>query len=184
MLQRSFYNLQSCSDNDPLSSKEKNDAFYFNSFESDEDTAGWAGVPKNMFANDPSPADGKRSLHIGGGCIQPAASIEFSRVKERNYKINFWAKMGQQLQSAQVKLKVSGSTDESKNLTVKIDSTNWKFYQSEGYLYVPANKKLKLEIWVGEFVFADVYLDNLKIEKVSSQSFVGSIYKNVIGMFK
>lgn len=167
-----------------MNSEEKNDAFYFNSFESDKDTAGWVGVSKNMFANDPSPIGGKRSLNIGGGCIQPAASIEFPSVMEGNYKISFWAKMGTQSQSARVILKISDNTDENKNLIIQIESTNWKFYQSEEYLYVPANKKLTLEIWVGGLIFADVYLDNLKIEKISLPSFAGSIYKNIIGMFK
>jgi|GEM_PF-1682383 len=179
----SFFSY-ACSDNDPLSSEDQNNAFYFNSFESDKDTSGWIGVSKNMLTDDSCPAGGKRSLHIGGGCIQPAASIEFSSVKEGNYKISFWAKTGQPHQSAIIKLKVSDNADESKNLVVAVDTTSWKFYQSEGSLYVPGNKKMTMEVWVGGIIYADVYLDNLKIERTTPFSFTGKIYKNVIGMFK
>ena len=178
--------ILSCGEDNPLSSDNKNDVFYFNSFEADKDSSGWTGLglSKDMFANDPCPEDGKRSLHIGGGCPQPAASIELSPVEEGNYKFSFWAKMGQQSQSAQVILKTCCDTESQDKLVVLVDSTNWKHYQSEGYLHVPANKKLNLEIWVGGIVYADVFIDNLKIEKISSSPRMANIYENVLGVFK
>jgi len=177
--------FQSCSDKTPTSSEDqlKNDTFYFNSFETDKDTTGWIGLYKNMFADDPCPENGKRSILIGGGCPQPAAYIELPSLNEGNYKFSFWAKMGQQSQSAHVILKISGNIDESKNIIVEVNGTDWKSYQSQQNLYVPADKKLSLEIWVGGIVLADVYIDNIKIEKTTSAQ-KASLYKNILGMFK
>lgn len=177
--------FQSCSDKTPTSSEDMlNDAaFYFNSFETDKDTTGWIGLSKNMFADDPCPENGKRSIHIGGGCPQPAASIELPSLNEGYYKFSFWGKMGQQSQSAQVILKIFDNADESKNIIVEVNGTDWKSYQSQGNLYVPVDKKLSLEIWVGGIVLADVFIDNIKIEKTASAQ-KASLYKNILGMFK
>lgn len=177
--------IQSCSDKNPTSSEDtlNKNVFYYNTFETDKDTTGWTGLSKNMFADDPCPENGKRSIHIGGGCPQPAASIELPSLNEGYYKFSFWGKMGQQSQSAQVILKASDNTDESKNLVIGVYGTDWKSYQSQEKLYVPANKKLSLEIWVGGIVLADVYIDNLKIEKAKSVQKAG-VYENIIGMFK
>lgn len=178
--------ILSCGEDNPLSSDSKNNVFYFNSFEADKDSSGWngLGLSKDMFANDPCPEDGKRSLHIGGGCPQPAASIELSGVEEGNYRFSFWAKMGQESQSAQVILKTCCGAEDAEKLIVLVDSTGWKFYQSEGNLNVTSNKKLALEIWVGGIIYADVFIDNLKIEKVSASPRVASVYKNVLELFK
>lgn len=159
--------LQACSENSPLDSKDEN-VIYFNSFEADKDIEGWSGLTKEMFSDTGCTSESKKSMHIGGGCIQPAASYELSAAKTGNYKISFWAKMGQVSQSANIVLKISGENDESKKINVVVSGTEWKQYSSNGSLYLPVNKKLTLEIWVGGIIFADVYIDNLKIEKIPS----------------
>ncbi len=178
--------IQSCSDKTPTSNEDQNnnDEIYFNSFEADNDTSGWVGLSKNMFANDPCPENGTRSMHIGGGCPQPAAAYQLSSLSDGKYKLSFWGKMGQDSQTAQIILKASDGSDEDEKIIVVVDGTGWKSYKSERELYVSTNKKLSLEIWVGGFVAGDVYIDNLKIEKVYSSFRAASIYKNVIGIFK
>ncbi len=159
-------------------------AFYFNSFESFEDTTGWHGLTKDTFANESMADSGKFSIHLGGGCIQPAASIEFDSPGEGKYKFSFLAKMGQPSQQAHLILRSDAYYDEKDQLNVEVNTTEWKLYQSEGYLYVPAGKKIILEIMVGGIVFADVYVDNLKIEKEGSPLIVGDVYKSVLNLFK
>jgi hypothetical protein len=161
-----IFTIQACSENSS-SPNDAGDAFYFNSFEADKDTLGWTGLSKSMFANDPCPATGHRSIHIGGGCIQPAASIELPALMRGKYKLNFWGKMGQKSQAAQIVLKISGENSESNKIAVGVSGTDWKEYFSSEILSVPSGKKLKLEILVGGIIFADVFVDNLKIIKVN-----------------
>lgn len=165
-------------------SRQNNTVFYFNSFENQADTSDWLGLSKNTFVNDTKSGNGDFSIHLGGGCIQPAASIKFDSPGEGKYKFGFWAKMGQESQQAHLILKLNGDGNENEQIVVEVNSTDWKYYESERYLFVPANRELVLEIMVGGIVFADVYVDNLKIEKEMSNLLIGSVYKSVLNLFR
>jgi len=138
---------------------------YFNSFESDSDITGWSGVTKESMEKTACPNGGNSSLHISGGCIQPAASLELSNISEGNYKISFWAKMGQSSQSALIVLAISEHSSESDKLAIPVTGNNWKYYESDNRLRVAPNQKLQLDIFVGGIIYADIFLDNIVIEK-------------------
>lgn len=151
---------------DKINSSEESNYFY-SSFESAADTLGWQGLSKSMFVNDPAPQGGKSSLHIGGGCPQPAAVYELPAVPEGKYRLSFWGKMGQPSQSAQVYLYYGDREVQTQKIELQVSGEEWKSYVSTADLNVPANTKLKLEIWVGGIILADVYIDMLKVEKVN-----------------
>lgn len=174
----------SCDDNgtNNIDNQNSEKVFYSNSFESETDISGWQGLTKEMIADEAFSANGQHSLHISGACLQPAASIEFDNTNEGMYKLKFWAKMGQPSQSATLVLKAENGVDNKIELTA--NSLEWRYYESENYIQVPADKKMILEIWVGGFVAADVYIDNLKIEKYEPLLAAKDVYKSVINVFK
>lgn len=151
---------------DKISSPEESNV-YSSSFESVGDTLGWQGLNKSMFVNDPAPQGGKSSLHVSGGCPQPAATYDLGNVHEGKYRMSFWGKMGQPSQSALVYLYYGDRESQSQRIQLQVSGEEWKSYSAPAELNVPANANLKLEIWVGGIVFADVYVDMLKIEKVN-----------------
>ncbi|MBI1938254.1 MAG: hypothetical protein HYS25_09010 [Ignavibacteriales bacterium] len=174
----------SCGDNgtNNIDNQNSERVFYSNSFESETDISGWQGLTKEMIADEAFPANGQHSLHISGACLQPAASIELDNTSEGMYKLKFWAKMGQPSQSAALVLKTEGGDDNKIEITA--NSLDWRYYESENYIQVPVDKKMILEIWVGGIVSADVYIDNLKIEKYEPLLAAKSVYKSVINVFK
>ena len=137
---------------------------YSTPFETESDISGWIGITSENLSNTACP-DGKHySLHIGGGCIQPAASYEIPAVQPGKYKISFWARMGQTSQSAGLYLRTVTNPFYVDTLSVQVTDTTWKYYESEKSLNIPSPMKLKLDVLVGGIIFADVFIDNLKIE--------------------
>lgn len=141
------------------------EAAYFNSFETETDTSGWAGEGLDKLSDDHSPEGGTRALHIAGGCPQPAASFEVSPVKSGNYKLSFWAKMGhtETEQSATVFLGTHKDYENNTTAMVTVTGEEWKYYETENHTFLSSPGILRVEFFVGGFVFADVYIDNLKI---------------------
>lgn len=140
---------------------------YSTSFETEADISGWIGISKENLSNTACPDGKDYSLHIGGGCIQPAASYEIPSVLPGKYKLSFWAKMGQPSQSAGLYLRPAESSSYVDALHVQVTDTTWKYYESEKSLNIPSSMKLKLDVIVGGIIFADVFIDNLKIEKTN-----------------
>jgi len=65
---------------------------YFNSFESQSDTAGWRGYAFD-FADDAPKRGGKKSLSVSGGCIIPHAEYTVSPQNTDCYLIlRLWGK--------------------------------------------------------------------------------------------
>jgi hypothetical protein len=140
---------------------------YFNSFESAEDTTGWQGVSEEMLVGDPAPDGGNRALSIGGGCIQPAAYIDLPRQSEDgNYRVSCWGKASELPQTGEIVLAITDGGGQSRGIQLEIDSEDWRFYVSQGYLYCPADHGLRLEIWIGGLVPAHMFIDCVKVEKV------------------
>jgi len=140
---------------------------YFNSFESAEDTTGWWGIGERMFIGDPSPEGGKRSLYIGGGCIQPTAFIILpSPIEDGYYRISCWGKVKEGSFGGVIVLAIADEGEKRPEIQLGIHNKEWTFYQSEKTLHCPANSKLRLEIWIGGFIPAYMFIDCIKIEKV------------------
>ena len=144
-----------------------NRIFYFNSFENDEDASDWQGISHQMFEEDPAPNSGSKSLRIGGGCIQPTASITFPQLSEEStYTLSCWGKVHDQGQMGSIVLVVTDGEKNQQEIGLNIENNNWTFHQSKATLFCPAKMRLKLEIRIGGFVAAFMNVDCIKIEKV------------------
>ena len=140
---------------------------YFNSFESATDTANWVGIFPAMFVSDPSPSGGEKSLHIGGGCIQPTAYIDLpAQPDSGNYTISCWGKKG--IGVGSVLLTISGETyPDRTELILRINQDDWTFIKSEELIYCARDKQLRLEILCGGIVDQTMFVDQIKVEKVN-----------------
>jgi len=142
-------------------------AIYFNSFESAEDTSGWHGITEAMFVSDPAPEGGSQSLHIGGGCIQPAAHINLPEgTRNGYYQVSCWGKLEDLAQGGSIGLVVDAGTEQRRETHLSVSDTVWTFYQSEETLYCPLNHSLRLEIVIGGFVPAGMFVDCIQVERV------------------
>lgn len=132
---------------------------YFNSFESEQDTAGWDGIRSYMLVNDPAPYSGSQSLYIGGGCIQPAASLELNNIPSTSYYISFWAKSENENLSGEITF--SNSSNEEL-LTQTINKIEWEFFEI-GPVLKKDNLPLRIDLIIGGFIPANMFIDNLRV---------------------
>ena len=138
---------------------------YCNSFESADDVKGWNGISKSMLKDDPAPGGGSKSLHIFGGCIQPAAYVELpSASSDGHYKIRCWGKIQKQSQKGEVVL--VKSDEERKSVHLTIGEEDWKLYETDELLFFKRDEKIQIEIWIGGFIGADMYVDCIEVERV------------------
>lgn len=140
---------------------------YFNSFESVEDTAGWWGISENMFEKDPAPGGEKQSLHICGGCIQPTAYIDFPpSIEEDSYTVSCWGKLQDLSQTGRIVLATIEGGEKGEAIQLSVKSKKWTFYGSGDFLHCQVNDQLRLEILIGGYAGACMYIDCIKIERV------------------
>jgi hypothetical protein len=140
---------------------------YFNSFESAQDTTGWQGITDKMFVPDPAPGAGIRSLLIGGDCIQPAAYLDLPyQVGPGDYVVSCWGKVPQVSQPGGIVLQIAQEGGEARQIQLRVDSENWTFHKSRESLRCPEGCTLRLQVWIGGFVPANMFVDCIKIEKV------------------
>jgi len=140
---------------------------YFNSFESAADTTGWYGITQEMFVGNPAPGGGKRSLDIGGGCLQPAAYLDLLPHDGSGYfTISCWGKATEPSQVGRIVLAKVKENGEREEIQLRVERKHWTFYRSEKSLYCSASCELRLEIWIGGFVPANMFVDCIGIEKL------------------
>ena len=141
------------------------ETFYFNSFEVHSDTTDWHGISYKMFVEDPAPNCGEKALHLGGGCIQPTAYLDLPiSNKDEIYSLSLWAKIIEENQSGVILLSVIDGDRKLSEISLLVNSQNWKYYKSEKSLLCPAGKQLRLEIMIGGIIPASMLVDLLKIE--------------------
>lgn len=144
----------------------RGEAVYYTSFESAEDVNGWEGIIPEMLYNDPSPGGGNKSLHIGGGCLQPEAHIDLPDISsEGNYTISCWGKpdVGQ----GWIVLTLAGEKhSERPEAIISIRESGWTNYNSSETIYCPKGKSLRIEIYCGGAVYEAIYIDQLTVHMV------------------
>ena len=137
--------------------------YYSNSFESINDTAGWENISEEMLKYDPAPNFGLKSLYVGGGCVQPAASIILKTLPDGPYYISFWAKIEIENLSGSITLS-NGSNEEP--LPININNKYWKYFEA-GPVIVKPNFPLKIDIIIGGIIPAYMFIDNLKVYTIN-----------------
>jgi hypothetical protein len=135
---------------------------YYNSFESEKDTAGWYDVTPEMFVNDAAPGRGVKSLLFGGGCIMPTVSISIDIKEAGKYSMSLWEKTADV--GGKLYLTIE-SNDTSVTESYSLDSKDWKYLELDN-LYFTADSKIIMDFFAGGRVVATANIDELKIEKI------------------
>jgi len=151
--------------NDPVNT------IYFNSFETASDTAGWQGINPGLFVNERGGIYGSKSLHIGGGCVQPAASFQLNNLLNNKYRISFFGRTGSERMSAAIDFSFTNN-QYSNPAAIVIKGSQWQYYETEFRTAFTNPSKLTMEIIVGGIIAEDMYLDDLRIEELGNDVFV------------
>lgn len=152
---------------DPSGGGDSARALYFTSFETAADIEGWTGLAEENLTGEPAPAGGKRSLLVGGGCIQPTAYIVLaSRETDAVYSLSCWGRLIDESQSGSVVLATDEDWDQRDECSVRVTSEDWTYYRSQDQVVCPAGQRLRIEIYIGGIVGASMSLDRLAVEEV------------------
>ncbi|HDL18936.1 MAG TPA: hypothetical protein ENH29_07765 [Bacteroidetes bacterium] len=137
--------------------------FYFNSFETIADLAGWKGINIANFRDDVPEGGGKNSVYISGGCVVPHASWQSAGITKGGYfKLSCRGK--NLMRGGGVVLKTS--SDEQHSIYISVADSTWKLYRSSQKIFCPEGEKLIIEMNAGGFVASAMLVDLLKIERV------------------
>jgi len=140
---------------------------YFNSFESPADTAGWHGITAGVLVDDPAPGAGRRSLHISGGCIQPAAFIQLpERFGPGCYRLSCWGRLDNSSTAGSIGLVADAGQNGIRETRLQISTTDWSHGNSQISWDQPTTMTIGLEIWIGGFVPAHMSIDGITVEKI------------------
>ncbi len=120
-----------------------------------------------MFIEDPAPGEGTSSLRIGGGCMQPAASITFPHLhRSERFRLSLWGKAHDQNQTGTIALTSYDGKSNLDEITIHIDDPRWRSYRTEASLICVSGTRLRMEIRIGGFVPATMQIDGLIIERI------------------
>jgi len=136
---------------------------YFNSFESQSDTAGWIGYAFN-FANDVPKHGGKKSLSVSGGCLFPHAEYTAPPQNTDCYLIlKIWGKNLSNGGGVYLYVNKAGY----KEISFDVSGKNWTHYENREPLFCPANTSLTLGIMAGGISSSAILIDMVEIIKLN-----------------
>jgi hypothetical protein len=136
---------------------------YYNSFESQSDTAGWIGYAFN-FANDVPKHGGKKSLSISGGCVLPHAQYMVTPQNTDCYLIvKFWGKNLSNGGTVYLYVNKAGY----KEISFDVSEKDWTLYESRDTLFCPANTSLTLGASAGGIYSSAILIDMVEIRKLN-----------------
>ena len=137
--------------------------FYFNSFESPQDTVGWRGYGMMQILDEPSPGGDRHSVRISGGCFVPHASIDIAGPSEDSrLLLRCW---GRNLANGGG-LGLMRTRDLNQGVHVFVSDTTWAAYQSRDTLFVPAGDSLHIEMSAGGIIYSAMLVDQLEVVEV------------------
>ena len=158
----SLFSIISCeknSDQDPVFSIV---SFYFNSFESSSDTAGWYGISVGDIVEEAPTVGGKYSLEVSGGCVIPHAYYRFIPITEDcSLVLKCWGK----------NLSNGGSIslyteNQSGSIHISVSESVWTNYISEDTLHCMPGNTLMLELNSGGIISSAMLIDQIEITEV------------------
>ena len=159
----------SCGDSchDPIGDGDPARIIYFNSFETNDDAAGWTGISEGDLIGEPAPGGGEHSLRIGGGCVQPTAYIVLEpQDVEAVYSLSCWGKLFDESQPGGVVLATDEKWDQRRSTALVVDAGDWGFYRSKDQIVCPAGQRLRIEIYIGGIMGGSMMIDNITVEAV------------------
>ena len=144
-------------------SDQGSDILYFSSFESKNDLSPWDGVNELMLSRSAAPNGGYRSLRVGGGCLQPIATLPLQVDADGFYRLTCWARM---IENNDAGIVVRKAHDFEPVAQIQISGRDWKSYASRDTFFAGAGDSLTLEIFCGGIILSEAEIDLLTIEKV------------------
>jgi len=138
------------------------DSFYFNSFETNSDTAGWYGIGSENIVEDAPKVGGEYSVEISGGCVIPHAYYRFAPLSEdRSLILKCW---GMNLSNGgSIHLRIE---DYSDHIGISVSEPEWTEYISEDTLHGTAGDTLVLELFSGGIISSAMRVDQIEITEV------------------
>ena len=131
---------------------------YFNSFETDEETE---GIPSEMLSDQAPKGGGGQSLVITGGCIVPHLELEIGPfAAEVAVTMSCWGKTNRGLSGA-LMLRTDAAS-----LALEIDSEDWRKFQTDTSLVIPAATPATLSFISGGFIPVTTYYDRIEVRIV------------------
>lgn len=138
------------------------DSYYFNSFETNSDTAGWYGIGVDNMVEDAPRVGGKYSLEISGGCVIPHAWYSFAPLSEdRSFLLRCWGKNLSNGGSVSL-----NTENHSEHIHISVTEAEWTAYESEDTLHCMAGNILRLELVSGGFLGSAMRVDQIEITEV------------------
>lgn len=138
------------------------DSFYFTSFESSSDTAGWYGISSENRVEDAPSVGGRYSVEISGGCVIPHAYYSFLPLTEDcNFVLKCWGK----------NLSNGGSVsliteNYSGAIHISVSESSWTSYQSEDTLHCLSGDTLRLQLISGGLISSTMLVDQIELSTV------------------
>ncbi|MGB2868387.1 MAG: hypothetical protein WBD36_08050 [Bacteroidota bacterium] len=157
--------LAGCKSQISDASTANSDLVYFNSFESQADTAGWFGYGQLALHQGAPPDGGLQSAYISGGCIVPHARIRLTTLPPAGtITLKCWG-MNLALGGA---IQLSKVNDPQSGLLIAINDTAWTAYQADGSMTYSSLDTLELEMMSGGIVSSAMLVDRIEIRRVDN----------------
>jgi len=154
--------LFSCEKNSDREPEYPEDSFYFTSFESSADTAGWYGIGTENLVEDAPRVGGEYSAEISGGCIAPHAYYRFGPLAEDlSLMLRCWGKNLSNGGSVSLHLE-----DYSGHIGISVSEPDWTRYECEDTLSCKAGSTVILELNSGGILSSAMRVDQLEISEL------------------
>ncbi len=148
-------------------SPEKDNYIYLNTFESDLDFEGWAGIGEHSWKTDTPPNGGDKSVLVSGGCPVPHSryTIQYN-LSPGYYIIECWGKTFDNSIGGGVILKYYNTTSfNDSSVFIQITDSIWTHKISDT-LYIANLDSIVIEMNSGGFAAAGMLIDNLGVKKI------------------
>lgn len=154
-----FCALLSCEKDSGLDAVYPADSFFFTSFESPADTAGWNRIGMQNIEEDAPKVGGSYSVQISGGCVIPHAWYSFAPlIEDASFLLKCWGK--NMSNGGSVSLQAE---NQSGYIYIPVSETEWTEYVSEDTLHCTAGCILRLELNSGGIMASAMRVDQIEI---------------------
>lgn len=150
--------------NDPDNFKNENgNVVYFNSFETESDTAGIESYGNCYLYNEASPGGGEQSLYVSGSSFIPHARFTIDSGNDFGiYQLSFWGKTI--IDICYINFSSDGPAL-SNWTTISINDSSWHYYQTTDSIFCQGDEKLVITLTSGGDNPGGMLVDQIQIVK-------------------